>query len=120
MFSTKLIDVILAGESIDSAQGIFLVTEYVRHDMSKLIYFNKSVDFSEDHVVIIMYNLLCAFNFLHKANIMHRDIKPANILINDQCHVKICDFGMARTIDEEHNLSDDTNDCDKSESSTQI
>ena len=48
---------------------------------------------------IIFYNLLCALNFLHTAGIMHRDLKPANILIDDQCQVKICDFGLSRTVE---------------------
>lgn len=52
----------------------------------------------EQHMVIILYNILCSVNFLHSANIIHRDIKPANILINSECEVKICDFGMARTL----------------------
>jgi len=29
---------------------------------------------------------------------MHRDLKPANILINDECAVKLCDFGLSRTV----------------------
>ena len=37
-------------------------------------------------------------NFIHSANIVHRDIKPANILLNDQCNVKICDFGVAAAV----------------------
>jgi len=45
-----------------------------------------------------MYNLLCAMNFIHSANIIHRDIKPANILIDSSCAVKICDFGLARVM----------------------
>ena len=36
-------------------------------------------------------------NYIHSANILHRDLKPANILVNEDCNVKICDFGLART-----------------------
>ena len=31
----------------------------------------------------------------HSANVIHRDLKPSNILIDDQDHVKIVDFGVA-------------------------
>jgi serine/threonine protein kinase len=49
----------------------------------------------ENHIIIIIYNLLCAINFMHSANLIHRDIKPANILIDGKCQVRICDFGFA-------------------------
>ena len=45
-----------------------------------------------------MYNLLCAVKYLHTANVIHRDLKPANVLVNEDCSVKICDFGLARSI----------------------
>ena len=54
-------------------------------------------EFSEQHIIIILYNILCALNFLHTANVIHRDIKPSNILIDDECGVKFCDFGLSRT-----------------------
>lgn len=35
---------------------------------------------------------------MHSANVIHRDLKPANVLVNEDCSVKICDFGLARSI----------------------
>lgn len=46
----------------------------------------------------MVYNLFCAVRYLHSANVLHRDLKPANILVNEDCSVKICDFGLARSI----------------------
>lgn len=54
--------------------------------------------FSEDHFKVVFYNLLCSLNFMHSANIIHRDLKPANILIDQDCNVVICDFGLARSL----------------------
>jgi mitogen-activated protein kinase 1/3 len=45
-----------------------------------------------------VYNLLCAVKYLHTSNVLHRDLKPANVLVNEDCSVKICDFGLARSI----------------------
>ena len=46
----------------------------------------------------MIYNILRALKFLHSANVIHRDIKPSNILVNENCHVRICDFGLARSL----------------------
>lgn len=40
--------------------------------------------------------LLRGLKYLHSANIIHRDLKPGNVLLNADCDLKICDFGLAR------------------------
>lgn len=47
---------------------------------------------------MLVYNILRGIVYLHSADVLHRDLKPANILINDDCTVKICDFGLARSV----------------------
>jgi serine/threonine protein kinase len=69
--------------------------EFVSGDLRGLLS-NPKYQLEEDHATVVLYNILCAMNFLHSANVMHRDLKPANILINQDCEIKICDFGMAR------------------------
>lgn len=53
---------------------------------------------SEENSVLLIHNLLCALNYIHSANIIHRDLKPSNILIDEQCNLKLCDFGLARSL----------------------
>mgnify|MGYP006077096357 CR=1 FL=1 len=36
--------------------------------------------------------------FIHAANVLHRDMKPSNLLVNSNCDLAICDFGLARGI----------------------
>lgn len=43
-----------------------------------------------------MYQTLCGLKYIHSANVLHRDLKPGNLLVNADCELKICDFGLAR------------------------
>ena len=48
----------------------------------------------------IVYQLLCALQYLHSAGCVHRDVKPSNILLMADCSLKLGDFGMVRTMDD--------------------
>ena len=99
VFTTKLYDIIIAGPS-DKFESIFLVMDFTSHDLKKVFSSKHGLNFSftEQHAITILYNLLCSIKFIHSANIVHRDLKPSNILIDSQCGVKICDFGLSRTL----------------------
>ena len=47
-----------------------------------------------------------AIYFLHNCYypIMHRDIKPSNILLDEDLHIKLTDFGLSRTIKKKHDI----------------
>ena len=75
---------------------LFIVIELGEFDFKKLFETVPDTELDEDHITTILYNQLCALNYIHSTNIVHRDLKPANFLIDSQCNVKICDFGLAR------------------------
>jgi hypothetical protein len=66
--------------------------------LKNLIDLGDKSKLNKNHLMVIFYNCILSIKFLHSANILHRDIKPTNILVNENCHVKFCDFGLSRSI----------------------
>jgi len=84
---------------------IYIVQELMETDLHKVIQSRQQL--SEDHHQYFIYQILCAVQYLHRSNVVHRDLKPANVLVNTNCDIKICDFGLGRAgWDELIDLSD--------------
>ncbi|KAL2080321.1 hypothetical protein ACEWY4_024114 [Coilia grayii] len=88
----KLLDVIRAQNDKD----IYLVFEYMDTDLHAVI--KKGNLLKDVHKRYVMYQLLKATKYLHSGNVIHRDQKPSNILLDTDCFVKLCDFGLARSL----------------------
>jgi len=91
---------ILPPLDIQNFKEVCLVFEYCETDLRKVIKSNQW--FSDLHIQYIVYQILLGLKYMHSAGIAHRDLKPANILINEDCSLRIADFGLSRTLYEEH------------------
>ncbi|XP_022775341.1 mitogen-activated protein kinase 7 isoform X1 [Durio zibethinus] len=78
-----------------SFKDVYLVYELMDTDLHQII--KSSQPLSNDHCKYFIFQLLRGLKYLHSANILHRDLKPGNLLVNANCDLKICDFGLART-----------------------
>jgi mitogen-activated protein kinase 6 len=76
---------------------IYLVSELMETDMHRVIHSRQ--DLTSDHISYFIYQTLCALKHIHAAGVLHRDLKPSNLLVNADCTVKMCDFGLARESD---------------------
>ena len=63
-------------------------------DLHRIIYSRQALTI--DHVQYFVYQILRGLKYIHSANVIHRDLKPSNLLVNANCDLKICDFGLAR------------------------
>ena len=66
----------------------------MQSDLHKII--GSPQHLSADHIKVFLYQILRGVKYLHTSKIIHRDIKPGNLLVNSNCVLKICDFGLAR------------------------
>ena len=77
-----------------SFDDVYVMYELMDTDLHQIIRSNQPL--SDDHCQYFVYQLLRGLKYIHSANVLHRDLKPSNLLLNANCDLKICDFGLAR------------------------
>ncbi|XP_038706497.1 mitogen-activated protein kinase 3-like [Tripterygium wilfordii] len=73
---------------------VYIAMELMDTDLHQIIQSNQGL--SEEHCQYFLYQLLRGLKYIHSASVIHRDLKPSNLLLNANCDLKICDFGLAR------------------------
>ncbi|MFS8160657.1 MAG: protein kinase domain-containing protein [Candidatus Roizmanbacteria bacterium] len=87
---------VIPPQDFEDFNDAYIVLDLCDMDMKKLLKSSKHLE--EVQVKSIVYDILTGLSYLHEAQIIHRDLKPANILVNDNCTIQICDFGLARGV----------------------
>src|ERR1700751_2841405 len=73
----------------------FLVMELIEgKSLDEIL--KSSGPLAADRSIRIMTQVLNALGFAHESGVIHRDVKPSNIMVLQQDHVKVADFGIAR------------------------
>ncbi|KDO34828.1 CMGC/MAPK protein kinase [Saprolegnia parasitica CBS 223.65] len=94
-YLVNLVDLIRPS-SLREFNDVYIVTDLMETDLHRVINSNQSI--TDDHIQYFLYQMLVAIKYVHSADVLHRDLKPSNILVNSDCDVKLCDFGLARGI----------------------
>ncbi|POW11912.1 hypothetical protein PSTT_04912 [Puccinia striiformis] len=81
---------------ISPLEDIYFVTELLGTDLHRLL---TSRPLEKQFIQYFLYQILRGLKYVHSAGVVHRDLKPSNILVNENCDLKICDFGLARLQD---------------------
>lgn len=60
-----------------------IVMEFVDTDLDQIL--KHKIEFSERHLLKVLYSLVCSLAFVHECNVIHRDLKSANVLVSASC-----------------------------------
>lgn len=93
-----LLDVFTPSKTLNEFNDVYLVTHLMGADLNNIV---KTQKLSDDHVQFLVYQILRGMKYVHSAGIIHRDLKPSNIAVNEDCELKILDFGLARPTENE-------------------
>lgn len=73
---------------------IYIISELMETDLGNII--KSQQPLVTDQIKWFIYQVLRGLKYIHSCGVLHRDVKPRNLLVNADCSVRICHFGLAR------------------------
>ncbi|EER12475.1 cell division cycle 2, putative [Perkinsus marinus ATCC 50983] len=75
---------------------VCIVTDLFETDLGAVLKSNQNLTLEQ--CIFFLYQVLRGVKYFHSAGVVHRDLKPRNLLVNFNCDLKICDFGLSKLI----------------------
>lgn len=94
-----ILDIMTGPPEVEDFHTLYIVTQLYECDLERII--SSSQRLTDQHLQYFVYQLLRGLKYIHSASVLHRDLKPSNLLVNSNCDLAICDFGLARGVSEE-------------------
>ncbi|KDQ26778.1 hypothetical protein PLEOSDRAFT_1043792, partial [Pleurotus ostreatus PC15] len=94
---TGLIDVDAISPDFNEIYIFMEVSIPLSTDLHQIVKSGQTL--TNEHVQYFLYQVLRGMKYVHSASVIHRDLKPGNLLVNADCELKICDFGLSRGFD---------------------
>jgi len=91
----KLREVLLPQDK-NKFEEIYIVMDKMGTNLRQVIKSNQTI--TDGHCQFFMYQVMRALKYIHSTDVLHRDLKPSNLLVNADCTLKICDFGLSRSV----------------------
>lgn len=89
---------VIAADGNRAEELPYIVMEYVTGKTLRQLL--KEEDLQPQFAVDVMNGVCQALEHSHAKNVVHRDIKPANVMVTEDGHVKLMDFGIARAVND--------------------
>jgi eukaryotic-like serine/threonine-protein kinase len=97
----NIVTVIDRGEA-DGQQ--YIVFEYIDGESLKQLV-DRNGPLPARRAIELALQVADALAFAHQAGLVHRDVKPQNVLVTEDGEAKVTDFGIARSLDVEHGVT---------------
>jgi serine/threonine protein kinase len=99
-----LLDILPPTGSVKEWKDVYIVSELMDTDLHYIIHSKQPL--TDEHFKYFLYQILRGVHAIHSAHVLHRDLKPGNLLVNKNCDLKICDFGLARPVNPDVDAKD--------------
>lgn len=83
--------------SFQCLANLYLVLDY-EGGGTLFFHLKKKRRFTEQEIIFYAAEIILAIEYLHSKKIIYRDLKPENVLLSQDGHIKLADFGLAKKL----------------------
>ncbi|ORX96454.1 Pkinase-domain-containing protein [Basidiobolus meristosporus CBS 931.73] len=85
--------------SFQDSKNLYMLLEYIIGG-ELFSHLRRAGRFTNDMTRFYAAEIVQAIEYLHSKDIIYRDLKPENLLLDERGHIKITDFGFAKSVDD--------------------